>query len=1793
MSVREEIPAAASAAEHNDDQEKVMPPMRRSKRKRKDILDKMIVTEANASKGERESSHCNRRRASSSVIGKNNKKNTVVNHVLQRYGQVANNLGRCMKEFRKVEEEISKSSTCTHVMKHLLGNVVKMPRNANALNLFKILVVSRDTDNLVSIEVFDNTKKYHSDYRRERSNERYQTLLKVLETFMEILDENNNKLRMVRACLRASTGGNQCRDSIMTKEQLFNLFLHSREGYPKEKPYGDSADEVVAYNHAIFFRLRHFLLSLEKTLAQMKSETNYRKMSLDEFKHVGRLKPHQYEELMNKVEIETAVTKWKGIHKTDPPKKPVNLDRLERTKQINIAQAVVAPMVTKELLGGKDDFLKPVDEVMLEGISLREALEKHFNKKDQTSNNSETDGKCRMENKEPGGEQLIDTDISVQTFDLERNNEKDGPTIVGVKDVLSSKTSRWLTRFFNERPFVVFPTSGGYGRVVVTDVPYPNTTLKESSSGKSCKFRESTESRDVSRPIKVEVSGKNSIQSVSPHPIERLLLQLGHAIISKYVINIKLLMNCWGIDTSDIHAQIPNGAIIKFGKQGFYNGHQDTSPILVSGPGEDRIPCQFNNEFLPTQGQMIVCTLVLGDQEHGVPNANVVWAGSPEAVDTASRKMKDYTSKQVDEYLQEQSFRKSQRAEDRVFGAFQCSGFSFLHNQLINVNSRCISNEGKEGEESNVIYHGSYKCGAYHLVRGVITFRMLLTTKDGKYYKERVRTSGGTGMGINDYSWFNVAAIAKKCNRNGDGGWPETIQDDEDSAISDNTTEPEEPVETNTIAFRKREVVDRYLALPLSKLELFFEEGDPVLGDSTECPPISRLSPLHGTNSSESTRFIQWLSNKRIAINAFTEHDTIFNATVDGVDVTSIPTHPHWRLPCYPGQHFKSSEFAGIVEINNRKKEFVSSNPAKANFVTAHHLFKQEGKSYADMERNADHFCETMSAIWSKCMAQKNKSDTVPLPTLNDVLTELKNEGISINSLFNINLSLVLTGSGGSSVDSGSNPSNVAKMRRDDALTRAPCKQNISTGPNHAMDRNSELERVIGCFMNTTTFSKQRNMSEGECDLKYLVTASVVNQYNSTNVIEPGRQEEAFYKLAAEYFLANTDGLTDTEKRKKEDECKQYVKKNSEYFNFKKAIYLNFDAKNVFSVQSYIKIFIQWQYIRVHYENPFQYVQVPSPMEFNTIKVTYLELEHYYKKKGHHFEVNMSTAKLIDNDVIIDCYCSKNPPGWQEDLLVGSQEDKEDEEDKAIDNNKSLAETIRDNNNYAFDLKGLMCVGLLVNGASSLRSDINNVMYTCNDTNIFSINESRGSNKTRNGNKLFTKSSRQLAGYLKGKESRRLHSTLRSKPTPMCSRGLDVNVCYFRHWSLQAMLKMGARNIDPQSLLKLHENKDGSLTQESHKMLMELLFMSTLFTFTGKVAYFDDYKSQLKDNDTISTAVPMREDIEKFLLYIWTQFATNQTNGKTTNDQNPSIARLVSAQHNAMIPDGLKRYAGLSKFLKELHRKFDGFDSSKANSRGQVLNEYTKFVMECGDSRSMYNKKDNIKCLCNFAMLNVEEIIHEPFGKISSAMDITLGFGGRQGLTSGRPIYSDEEKYSDLFNESESILANGNPSLDERRLQKIHQVILAHFRDQKDNEDFLFALGWKKKEGKDSVRFVSVANGREYNVADTEHLFCKVWILTASCHCGRSSSKHPNPTAPHCWPAVSFNNSDNGWYVRLLPILKEMSQKCVELLENSSDSVVYPLCLLRNGEEPVTSWLAKGEIAQNIAAECTIDNSGT
>lgn len=139
----------------------------------------------------------------------------------------------------------------------------------------------------------------------------------------------------------------------------------------------------------------------------------------------------------------------------------------------------------------------------------------------------------------------------------------------------------------------------------------------------------------------------------------------------------------------------------------------------------------------------------------------------------------------------------------------------------------------------------------------------------------------------------------------------------------------------------------------------------------------------------------------------------------------------------------------------------------------------------------------------------------------------------------------------------------------------------------------------------------------------------------------------------------------------------------------------------------------------------------------------------------------------------------------------------------------------------------------------------------------------------------------------------------------------------------------------------------------------------------------------------------------------------------------------------------------------------------------------------------------------------------------------------------------------------------------------------------RQKNEYLLLLGWTKHYSKNgSVVLRSIRTGRLYSRADTEHMFCKLYICTAMAHPSRNSGKRRQAHSAHCWPTMQ----DSDWQIEPKEEMSMMWETYLRLLETEHKSGYFRVFFPRTLRYADPHYLNSGKDKQHWVGAKDIGN---
>lgn len=346
-------------------------------------------------------------------------------------------------------------------------------------------------------------------------------------------------------------------------------------------------------------------------------------------------------------------------------------------------------------------------------------------------------------------------------------------------------------------------------------------------------------------------------------------------------------------------------------------------------------------------------------------------------------------------------------------------------------------------------------------------------------------------------------------------------------------------------------------------------------------------------------------------------------------------------------------------------------------------------------------------------------------------------------------------------------------------------------------------------------------------------------------------------------------------------------------------------------------------------------------------------------------------------------------------------------------------------------------------------------------------------------------------------------NVLKRSPTPVPCRAMDVGCNYIRTTCTSF--------DDTLSETSLYDANYMASGLENRKMILDIIFKSTVYRLTGRAARFDeflDYRRALHPERSFDKgdAIPsLFDESSRLDFFNFIRLYTIDTSGCMKRD-------LGGRQHPAHIPDRLKVYREFKSFLESfvilceetlknktawfLQQDVGSFSTFSRYDAVTGLSKAFSSLLEGTTLQVDKKMKKQFNFLSHQIIADLEELVKLPFG------DVTLNsvFSGSGGCHGGK-----------LFKHLDASKKGTN-------LWRAHQELTCHLKTLSKLE--LLALGLiKRKRKSDSTKVILwKLHGRAYCLTDTEHLLCKLSIICKNNHTSRNTSLCPIAFRTDCWP---------------------------------------------------------------------------
>lgn len=469
---------------------------------------------------------------------------------------------------------------------------------------------------------------------------------------------------------------------------------------------------------------------------------------------------------------------------------------------------------------------------------------------------------------------------------------------------------------------------------------------------------------------------------------------------------------------------------------------------------------------------------------------------------------------------------------------------------------------------------------------------------------------------------------------------------------------------------------------------------------------------------------------------------------------------------------------------------------------------------------------------------------------------------------------------------------------------------------------------------------------------------------------------------------------------------------------------------------------------------------------------------------------------------------------------------------------------------FLFAPRQVLSILPYVNASASYRQQRRHVVFTDMD-----------GNRVEEGHQTVRK---MYCTPLVQAQSDLLPDPLRLSPLPQPNQDFDVNAQAVAHNNRTLLEKTFPNLVHGETDDQMGDNlpkvvqrsqeegsqplsyRDLDLSVEGNCLLLtNMLLAAVVMRFTGKVDHLrqwdnPDYRGQ-------GIFLPTLGTMDDFVHYLETHLLINNPNAaktgkpkscrksgrknlknkpkkpQSTEPRFYNYTHLQSGQHQKTIPDFPSREKFLA-FLRVLGSDTSNFGFRKvkeyivnAGKDGNTLERkpltelMINVISQCGDLQG----NDKLKFMVNKAILDVRSVLVNFVTKMTADL-IHLGWGSQQGL--------------DCIQLSRSGTAIA-------RFQFFHHEFYSLLMNKSD--EYLHSIGYKKihlgmVDGEQMDPYIgSLFSGRPYEMCDTEHILCKIWLCVIHSHQSRNLSKAKQMHNNHTWPLPEVLP----WEVHLSPFM--------------------------------------------------------
>ena len=351
----------------------------------------------------------------------------------------------------------------------------------------------------------------------------------------------------------------------------------------------------------------------------------------------------------------------------------------------------------------------------------------------------------------------------------------------------------------------------------------------------------------------------------------------------------------------------------------------------------------------------------------------------------------------------------------------------------------------------------------------------------------------------------------------------------------------------------------------------------------------------------------------------------------------------------------------------------------------------------------------------------------------------------------------------------------------------------------------------------------------------------------------------------------------------------------------------------------------------------------------------------------------------------------------------------------------------------------------------------------------------------------------------------------------------------------------------------------------NREIVVQCLFMALVCRFTGRTSALRQFDSSILPLDQSSGQnchLPLTGDCRHFLSFVedwcWNQLSISAL---TVLQFLASIPTELSSGSKQHFVDFLENICLHSQGIAQLRDVLATNDTG--GMRESLHARLCQMIRICGDARG-----GRIGFIASKIISDVEAVFPGVFGRVTIE-SVVLGFGGTNGI------------------DCIALPSDAGDKLRRRdeRFVNFHQWMQTFFMGAK--EEIRRGSGWKlSNEGDNGNVLVSVFTGREFSLADTEHILCKIWLTLVHSHASRNLTFEKEASSYFCYPLFC----EGEWEEDIKPEMEDIVYSVVEWYcgSNASDGGYHPQALFshektKGGNRVCPGWFGSGNVDVALA----------